>query len=361
MKQELIKKQRKAKFLVAAGRLIEAESLLRTVVHEAEKQRDFWIEWVAVGDLMRLLMRTGRSEEAMGLMASKKRCTRHGQLGPWAELDDAAYELHLLNHCGRYNEVLSRLVRLRSRLNGLPEPVDILLAPVDPWEVRESILQAGYIAAVRLKRWSEALVLNSEIVGSLTARGASKPEIMSERFNASAPLLGLKRHAEARALLLECRKVFEATGQVDSMARTFSALANLEDTLGRPQQAIAHEQTALRYHYLGCDPVDCGNSHFNLANSLMQVGAPQVAMAHRLVAMLIFFQVGSGHFEAYVDELWGHLAASVRSGSHLPGFDEIRGIVEQVEGVHFRELFGGLPTTGTASAEDILLMCCKEP
>jgi len=62
-----------------------------------------------------------------------------------------------------------------------------------------------------------------------------------------------------------------------------------------------------------------------------------------LAAILIFFQIGSGFFESGLNALRIHLNHLGEDPPLPASFADLCRRVEQVEGVHFRELFERLP------------------
>jgi hypothetical protein len=121
----------------------------------------------------------------------------------------------------------------------------------------------------------------------------------------------------------------------------FSALANLRHELGRVDQAVSFEETALRYRYLFSEPEGISISHHNLAIYLAENGT-QFALDHRLAAAVIRYQIVSGMFESSLGGLARNLARF--SPEALPvSFDQLCDRVEEVEGVRFRELWQRLP------------------
>jgi len=107
------------------------------------------------GDLINLLRSSGRAEEALGLVETKKEATRQAGLGPWTQLLDDVTRLQLLAALGRYDEVLAEVEALRPRMDALP-----LTGTQDeiakPWNVREVLLDTGRQAALQLERWEQA-------------------------------------------------------------------------------------------------------------------------------------------------------------------------------------------------------------
>jgi tetratricopeptide (TPR) repeat protein len=350
--RELIDAGKLAETLLEAGRWPEAEDMMRDIVRRAVAQGDFRTASTATGFLSNLLKATGRAGEALALVEEKKDYIRRAGLGPWTQLSDEGRRLQILNALGRYEEVLSAVKKLRERMPTLSETSE-QEETANPWNVREGILSTGRDAAIYLKRWGAALALNAETIASMEARGAPALEVARTRFNDYSPLLGLGRYGEARALLHACRAVYQQEGYVAGLGKVFSALADLEDELGHHGQAIAFEETALRYSYLAGDPRDCAISHDNLASCLMRAkSAPETALAHRLVGGIMRFQTGSGTLDLTRWNLALDFAEFAPDLPPLPdSFDELCRIVEAVEGVRFRELFERLPRRAASGDE----------
>jgi hypothetical protein len=173
------------------------------------------------------------------------------------------------------------------------------------------------------------------------------------RFNDYYPTLMLSDEDEqlripllmcAGDLLQQCRAIFEEEHNFLMLGKVFDALANLEGHLGYPQQALAFEKTALRYAYLAGGPESCAMSHNNLSIWLERIkAAPGVVLAHTLAAAVLWFQIGSGELVRSLQRLKSILTAQDPNPPLPESFDELAGIVEQVEGVRFRELFERLP------------------
>jgi tetratricopeptide (TPR) repeat protein len=344
-----------ASMIAKLGQADEAERMMRRILREAEQRRQFRLASAAAGGLANLLRATGRSKEALAIVDKMKELTRLAGLGPWTQLLNEARRLQILNELGSYSEVLDTVERLRKQMRGMPESGEAEES-VNPWNVREVILDAGRIAALLLERWEEALDLNREIVEALRARGATDLEIAGTRFNDYGPLLRLGRYAETRQLLLECRQRFEEASHTEGLGTVLSALADLEDTLGHHGESVSDQETALRFLYHAGRPEHCASGHFNLANYLMRGGGdPQAALAHRLASAVIRFQTGSGRLENALQALSRDLASFSPNRPPLPAnFDEPCEIVERVEGVRFRGLFSRLPTDNASTGDEAL-------
>ena len=81
-----------ARAFLAAGRRDEAEARMREVLARAAECGDHRLASGMAGDLINLLRDTGRAEEALGLVETKKEATRQAGLGPWTQLLDDVME-----------------------------------------------------------------------------------------------------------------------------------------------------------------------------------------------------------------------------------------------------------------------------
>lgn len=346
-----------------AGRLSEAEKQMRALIAEAEAAGAFREASATAGDLFTLLLRTGRAAESQELLARVKDFTTRAGLGPWTIIAHDGQRLQALNALGRWEDVLKEVAVLRTRMDALPETGTGKEA-VNPWDVREGILDIGHEAALMLERWQECLEFNAAIVASKAARGATALEIARTRFNDCAPLLRLRRYADAQALLADCRRTSEAAGDVEALGNVFTALADLADERGHHPQALAHEKTALRYKYSASPPDAVAISHFNLANYLIHSAAPaQAVLAHRLAATLICLQTGDGRLSSAI-------AALARDRARFPGaqppatFTALCAEVAAVEGVHFAHLLARLPApfaSGDEALAHVLALTTRSP
>jgi len=361
--RELIDAGVLASALLRAGRWREAEGMLREIMPSAAQGGKWRQASANAGDLVNLLRDSGRAEEALGVVGEMQEYTRRAGLGPWTQLGDEARRLQLLNALGRYDQVRARVEELRGRMKELPEQ-SAQEEAVEPWNAREGILDAGRTASLCLQRWEEALALNAEIVQVTQARGAPPLELARTRANDYGPLLRLRRYVQARELLDGCRVAFEAEGAVSDLGKIFSGLADLEDKLGHREPAVAFQETSLRYTNLAGDPEDCASSHHNLSIYLKRAGRERkLYLAHRLAAGVIFLQISSGNLATLVRNLAIDLAEFAPQLPPFPAsFEELCGIVEQVDGVRLRELFARLPKKaedGDAAMRTVIEMAGK--
>jgi hypothetical protein len=247
----------------------------------------------------------------------------------------------------------------------LPEESDAEEA-VDPWNVREAVLDVGHQAALNLEKCEDALALTAERLKSKSARGASALEIAGTRFNDYGPLLRLQRYPEARALLQKCRAVFEAENDVDMLGNVLSAIADLEDETTGPAAASGFQETALRYTYRAGDPAGIAISHNNLANYVRRSdGSPKQVLAHRLATIVIGFLTSSAYLTDWASNLIVNLKYfGDRATDNLPAsFADLCATVEEVEGVRFAELFrrlAGPDADGDALLQQITAAAFEE-
>jgi tetratricopeptide (TPR) repeat protein len=309
------------------------------------------------GNLSNLLWDMGHLEEALATVDRKKNHTRRAGLGPWTQLGDEVQRLQLLNAMGRQKEVLAAVETWREQIKGWPEAGGENEL-VEPWRVKEILLQTGWSAALDLKRWQEALSLNQEIQQARIGRGPTALEMARTRYNDYGPLLRLERYDDARDLLYDCLAVFESEGGSEELGLIHSAIANLETELGHFQEAVRHQGAALRFRYSDIRPEGCAISHFNLANSLNKTNAePRVVLAHRLASTLIRYQTNEGRLANTLRAMRGELSQAPAN------FDELCRLVEQTEGVRFRELFSRLPqraASGDEALQAVLALIPKE-
>jgi tetratricopeptide (TPR) repeat protein len=295
------------------------------------------------GDLINRYRAEGSYAEALDLVDRQVDYSRRVGGGPWTQLAIQAQRLQIEYRQGRHREVLVEVEALRERMAALPADPDPATERIDVWNVRETILNIGAGAAQRLGLWERALELNAENLASKRGRGASAHDQADAAFNDYGPLIGLGRLAQARALLIDCREAFEQADDIPGLARTLSALADVEDALGHGQRAVDLGREALRFGYAVGDPDGVGVSHHNMANYLQGSGAdPGLVRAHQVAAAVIAYWIGSGF-------LPGRLAALGRllvvDGSSVPrSFGRVCALVGHVPGVDLAGLLARLPS-----------------
>jgi tetratricopeptide (TPR) repeat protein len=344
--------------LKAAGRVGEAEAIFRKVEQQAATAEQYQLASAVAGPLIDLLRKQGRLAEALQTVESKKSHTRQAGLGPWTQLSDEGLRLQILNDAGRHEDVLAAAQKWREEIRNWPD-VSAEVETADPWQVKETLWDVAGYSAVGLERWLDALSLNEELAKVQVSRSATQVEVARTRYNDYGPLLRLRRYDDARSLLSHCFDVFQSAGNNSEVGRVQSAFADLEDKLQHHEEAVRHENAALRYSYAIFRPGDSAVSHFNLTNYLRRTNAAaRTWLAHRLASTLILYQTNEGRLPNSIEALRYELTQA-GPGDLPANFDELCKIVEQTEGVRFRELFNRLPkraATGDEALQRVLEM-----
>jgi tetratricopeptide (TPR) repeat protein len=337
-----------ARFILQAGRAQEAERELHAVIERAVEKQNFLLASALTSELTNLLRDDGRYDEALRVLYEMAEYTKRAGLGPWTQLSNEVQHLQILTLRGENEAVLRRVTELREQMKTLPDPAGPNEG-VPMWNVREAILNLGFYAADELEEWQQALDFSREAQESKRERGAPSLELARFSFHDSGALLRLNRFEEAGELLRHCRHVFERENAVGDLGKVFSAVADLEENLGRPTLARQFEKTALRYKYAQGDLASARISHFNIANYVTRSQGPwSEAIAHRLAAVLIAVAMQSGRAAPNLSALVGDLQYGGPEGRiALPAdLAALCATVEKIEGVRFREMierFAGGP------------------
>ncbi|HSL06453.1 MAG TPA: hypothetical protein VK887_00585 [Pseudonocardiaceae bacterium] len=339
----------------------EAEILLRRAYDQATTDGEYQLASTIAGELVTLLRDQDRLREALTLASRKIEHTSQAGFGVWTQLSDQGRRLQILSMLGHHEQVLLDVPALRARMADLPEqPADN--DRVDPWNVREGVLDVGRLSAVALELWDEALDLNDEIASTKRRRGASPYETARTRFNDYVPLLHLGRLADVDQLLRDCQDVFDTAGDMTQLAMVYGARADLEDKRDHPVDAVDLQRTALRLCYVHPDPGEISTAHHHLANYLSRAsGEPAEQRAHRLTASLL------NHLTGDTRELTrrlGVLASELRSDTSGPDtpvlpttLAEVTRLVEADDEVRLGTLVVTLcpdPTTAEHALADLL-------
>ena len=326
---------------------------LRDLLAAAVERADYTAASIFSTHLINNCRRAGQLTEALELADQMAEYTRRAGFGPWTQLADKGSRLQILAEQGHADQVLIEATRLQQQMADMPHDSG-QLEVVDPFNVREGILDIGRDAARQLGRWEDSLAINGEIVKSLRGRGASDYDICQGRFNDYVPLLRLGRIAEARGLLLECRAIDERERDIGGLGKDLSALAEVEDEAGRGQVAIDLQSDALRYKYLVGEVATIAISHNSLGNYLARYAAdPRRALAHHLASALL--RALTGHdgadhsaYSAAID------LALLSEGTSTPAtIGDLCDIVGQVPGVRLDSLLGHL-TSEPEAAQRVL-------
>ncbi|HUZ55278.1 MAG TPA: CHAT domain-containing protein [Streptosporangiaceae bacterium] len=248
---------------------------------------DYRARWALTSHSIKVDLSVGRYGGAMQSAEEQIALAEHMGMGPRTRLEAEIARLEVAAATGYHDDVLNDVARLRHQMDTLP------VAPgqpetATPWRVRERLLIVGNHSAARTERWSEALRFNTELLASRRARGAENSDLGSALFERHGELIELGRIDEARAVLVECRALFEPHRDFHMLGLVLSALAQLEDRRGHPGVAVEMERSALRYKYLANDVEAIPISHYGLAYfSGRHFGRPGSATAHYLAAALI--------------------------------------------------------------------------
>jgi tetratricopeptide (TPR) repeat protein len=330
----------------------EAETLLRAALAKATADENFSLAAIAAGDLSNLLRDMGRLREALDLTSQMAQYTRRAVLGPWSQLADQAQQLQILGLMGQHRQVLGQIQALRDQMGKLPA-IRAGNETIEPWNVRETILNIGYDSALSLGEWQQCLELNAASLASKEARGASAYEIVSFRYNNAGPLIELGRMADAERILLETQKTYEDQNDITGLQKVLTGRATLENRRGRPQQALELQRTAVRLVYVRPEPRYIAINHYQLANRLRAAGADFAeTRAHRLAAALLFQLTGMTREVADTIRVLARELRGDADRGDLPGtIDEVVLVAGQTEGVHLDQLITALQPDRQAVAD----------
>ncbi|MEU0557443.1 AAA family ATPase [Dactylosporangium sp. NPDC006015] len=351
------------KYLGTLGRavtgvdVVEGERLLRTALDRAVAAGDHRHAAAVAWDLVILCIGLGRLREALDLAGQAAEYSRQAGRGRWTQLADQARRLQIVYLLGQPEQVLTEVRRLIAGLDQLP-PQPGADDAVNPFDVREILLNLGVHAATTLGQWQEALDFNAGNVASLRGRAAGEHAIASARFIDYGPLIRLGRLEDAEQLLLSCQQVFEQHHDVPNLAKTLGARAGLADERGHLDEAIGLEHAALRLTYTHPDAAALAVSHHNLAGHLRGAGVdPAGQLAHHLAAAVISQLTGQTH------QLTDAVRTLARQLRELPDtavpatLADLTATVEQVEGVRFADLvtaLAGDPDTAQHALHTVL-------
>ncbi|MGH4006995.1 MAG: hypothetical protein ACRDTH_02285 [Pseudonocardiaceae bacterium] len=350
--------------LAAAHRKVdpgEAETLLRRAYDQATIEGEYQLASTTAGDIINLLRDQGRLREALTLADQKIEHSNRAGFGFWTQVSDQGRRLQILDQLGRHEQVLHDLPALLARMAKLPDQ-PAHNDRVNPWNVREGILDIGRLSAMALQRWNDALKLNHKLANTQRRRGASPSDIARTQFNDHIPLLHLGRLTDVDQLLRDCQDVFDAAGDMTQLAATYGARADLEDKRDHPVEALDLQRTALHLRYLHPHPHDIATAHHHLANYLSHTAAnPAEQRAHRLAASLLYHLTGNTH---ELTDTLKTLASELRndtSGPNTPALPttlpEITRLLDADHEIHLGKLLAALcpdPTTAERTLANLL-------
>lgn len=331
----------------------EAELMLRHALDAASATVDYVAASAVLGDLVVLLMNSGRLTDALAATGQFAEYTRRARLGPWTQLAAEAQRLQVLGKLGEHAAVLAQAEMLREAMDQLPARSTATEA-VTPWNVRETILEIALGSARALGEWRRCLDLNGEILASKRSHDASQHEVTSARLNDATPLLRLGNLAEAGRLMSECQSYFEDSADTRMLGYVLSLRADLEGELHHYETACDLASTALRLLYARPEPGMIALGHFNFAAYRLVLGGDPVGgYCHQVAAALIYQLTGMAHDLAHALRETARTLLE-QSGTAIPSrLNEITNVVERTDGVRFRALVTAL-CPDQAQAEDTL-------
>ncbi|MCP3713190.1 hypothetical protein M3I54_41090 [Paraburkholderia sp. CNPSo 3274] len=256
-----------ASVLDRAGFWREAVERWEAVLDAAERADNFGVAAPVCKDLANAWQSVD-IEKARAYAKLHHRYASLAGAGTWSELSALGQQLQLLAQKAQYGEVLTHLPELRRRMiaAGKPGPLEAML----DWNVRNVIFDTASDAASQYGRaclaaamshegtqaldwetraraaWRASLKYNGKARAAHRRRGALPLELARNRFNDNGPLIDLGRYAEAYAMLLECKNVFESENAFAELGDLYSALGTLEQKRKHMKQAREFEARALR-------------------------------------------------------------------------------------------------------------------
>lgn len=361
-----------AKDLVVLGAAVrrvdpaEADTLLRCAYDRAKTDGEYRLASTTAGELVTLLRDQGKLREALIMADQKIKHTSQAGFGCWTQLSDQGRRLQILSLLGHHEQVLLDLPALQAQMADLPDQ-RAHNDRVNPWNVRDCVLDIGRLSAVILERWDDALELNHEIIATKRRRGASLLEITRSRFNDHLPLLRLGRLTDLDQLLRDCHDLFDTVADMTPLAAAFGARADLEDQRDHPREAVEFQSASLRLQYVHSDPREISTSHHHLADYLSRAaGNPAEQRAHRLTASLLNHLTGNTReLTKTIAVLASELRSDTPDGPALPAtMPEITRLVDADDGIRFGALLVTLcpdPATAERALAELLASAASHP
>jgi tetratricopeptide (TPR) repeat protein len=331
--------------LARALRMIDpaaAERELASVLNAAVDSGDYARGFVASDDLAEVMRESGRLGAALSYAEQSRDFAVRAELGPWTRLTAERSRLLVLLEQGHAEQVLTEVHRLADQAARLPpEPGGNEI--VVPWMTEESLLDTGRAAALRLRRWNEALAYNNAAMASMRRRGASTADLARARFSDYGPLLSLGRTDEALAVVQECKAAAEQDRDIEMLGVTFGALAEVEDARGHREVAAERCKDSLRFMYTTGNPTDIAGGHARLGNYIGRSGVAHASAVTQFLAAALLHELSetgqandgmnaaAAHLRAGQDQamLPADIAELCTRVQEQPGHD-LRGLLDQV-------------------------------
>jgi len=324
-----------ARLLIEANRREDAERILRPLIADCVTRGESLLARAAATDLF-IILRDRWPEEALVLAEKIRDCTIKLGLGPWTRIHDEGLRYQALNKMGRYSDTLKAVMDLKAQMKVLPEHGQ-WDEVVETWNVKEIILSTGQEAAINSGSPDQIFELTTELFEIRKSRGATELELARGVFGNYSGLIGLKKYEAAEKLLHLCRNIFEKENDIPDLAKVLGALSILKDNDNQPERAISFGETALRYAYLADNVEDISIMHNNLGNYLAK-SRLEKGLAHHLADGIISYLVYRGTMISTLKHL--SLDLKLFGPKAIPAsFDQLCQIVEELDGVRFRDLF----------------------
>jgi hypothetical protein len=228
---------------------------------------------------------------------------------------------------------------------------------IGPWQVRETVLTIGAMAAGESGEWQLSLDYTAQVRELHRQRGATLVQQAHVALNDYDALLRLGRIGEARDLLDWCRTVFENGREIAALALVFGALAEVEKAVGHYERAVDWGMDALRFAYLTAIPEEIVLAHHNFGRSMAHFhDYVHVSWTHWCAGAVIQYQTGGD-----LTLCLATLSEALVIASSLPpdgrSFEFVCSMVDRVEGVHFAQLVQQLPRRapdGQSALDEVL-------
>ena len=344
-----------ARLLIELNRRREAESILRPLIAICVAKGELELARAAATDLF-IILRDSQPKDALELAEKIKDCSLKLRLGPWTQIEDEGLRLQALNKLGKYPDSLKAVMDLRSQMNALPEHNE-QDEVVEIWNVKEVVLSTGLEAAINSGSPDQISELTAELFKNRKARGASELDLARCIFSNYSALIRMKNYPAAEKLLQTCRIIFERENAIQELVKVYGALSILMDNVNRPGSAIDFAEIATRYAYLVGNVEDISIMHNNLGNYLAKAESSK-GLAHHLAEAMISYLGDRGILASSLNHLSIDFTQFGTQATPAT-FDQLCQIVEEVEGVKFRELFfrlEGPDANGDKVMQEVLRM-----
>jgi tetratricopeptide (TPR) repeat protein len=264
-----------------------AEAQARDYLNDAVGRGDHRAAMVASGRLAYQCLHSAQYADALAYADQAVSHAQQAQVGPWTRLGAEVQRLQMLNATEDPDNVLPEIQRLRELANFIKGSIGEDEA-AHPWDIREALFNIERSVRIDLRQWEEAIAVNAEIIASMTDRHAPDSLIAVAALNNYGPLLRLGSASEARDLLVDCRRILEAAGDLRTLSAATGGLAEAEEKLDHFENALKLTFDALRYAYMAGAVTTVFSVYHNLGNYLAKhISQPVPALACHLCAALI--------------------------------------------------------------------------